>query len=191
MGLKDAFANRKLSKVRKAQDETYKVSQGISLGDSASTESMRNHFPKEISVLENYAKLAEDLFQYIKANPEVVYILKDMDILPPFVVFPWLDPDAPDWREGMCNSYADMFKRMMNQKSPNEIYDYCKKYPFPDWWISNPPCQPVLYQEYWEIDLAETGYDDHWRMALCNKYREKHCGRFHMKQCEAKTPYRD
>ena len=119
MGLKDVFANRKLTKLRKAQDETYKVSQGISLGDSAETESMKSHFPKEIAVLENYARLAEDLFSYIKANPEVVYILKDMDILPPFVVFPWLSPDAVDWREGICNSYADMFKRMMNQKSPN------------------------------------------------------------------------
>lgn len=191
MGLKDVFANRKLQKLKKAQDETLRVSKDISLGDSAETESMRNHFPKEVAVLENYAKLAEDLFQYIKANTEVVYILKDMDILPPFVVFPWLHPDAVDWRDGICNTYADMFKRMMNQKSPNEILEYCKKYPFPDWWINNPPCQPVLYQEYWEIESAEYGYEDHWKMALCQKYRDKHCSRYHSKLCDATAPYRD
>lgn len=191
MGLKDVFANRKLQKLKKAQDETLRVSKDISLGDSAETESMRNHFPKEVAVLENYAKLAEDLFQYIKANTEVVYILKDMDILPPFVVFPWLNPDAVDWRDGICNTYADMFKRMMNQKSPNEILEYCKKYPFPDWWINNPPCQPVLYQEYWEIESAEYGYEDHWKMALCQKYRDKHCSRYLSKLCDATAPYRD
>lgn len=191
MGMKDIIANRKLAKIKKMQDDTSKVSHGISLGDSAQTEAMRSHFPKEVAALEGYAKSAEDLFLYIKANPECVYLLKDIDILPPFVVFPWLDPDAPDWRDGLCNSYADVFKRMMNQKSPDEIYTYCQKYPFPDWWIQNPPCHPVLYQEYWEIDSAETGYDDHWRMALCKKYRDKHCSRFHAEECDAKKPLRD
>ena len=191
MGLKDVFANRKLQKLKKAQGETLKVSKDISLGDSAQTESMKNHFPKEVAVLENYAKLAEDLFLYIKANTEVVYILKDMDILPPFMVFPWLHPDAADWREGICNTYADMFKRMMNQKSPNEILEYCKKYPYPDWWINDPPCQPVLYQEYWEIESAEYGYEDHWKMALCQKYRDKHCSRYHNEQCDATAPCKD
>ena len=191
MGLKDVMANRKLAKIKKMQDDTQKVSHSISLGDSAQTEAMKNHFPKEVGALEAYAKAAEDLFLYINANREVVYILKDIDILPPFVVFPWLEPEAPDWREGLCSTYADVFKRMMNQKSPNEIYDYCKKFPYPDWWINNPPCQPVLYQEYWEIESAETGYDDHWRLALCKKYRDKHCSRFHSEECDGKKPYRD
>ena len=74
MGLKDVFANRKLAKIKKMQDDTKKTSQSISLGDSAQTEAMRNHFPKEVGALESYAKAAEDLFLYIKANPEVVYI---------------------------------------------------------------------------------------------------------------------
>ena len=175
MGLHDVFANQKLAKIRKAQEEAFKVSRDISLGDSAETESMRNHFPKEVAILQNYAKLAQDLFLYIKKNPDVSYILKDMDILPPFVVFPWLSPESVDWKEGICESYADMFKRMMNQKSPAEQDEYCKKYPYPDWWIQDPPCHNTLYQEYWESDSVETGYDDRWRMCLCVKYREKHC----------------
>ena len=191
MGLKDVFANKKLTKIKKMQADTQRVSQSISLGDSAQTEAMKNHFAKEVAALEAYAKAAEDLFLYIKANPEVVYILKDMNILPPFMVFPWLEPDAPDWREGIASTYADMFRRMMNQKSPNEIFEYVKQFPYPDWWINNPPCQPVLYQEYWEIELADSGYDDHWKIALCKKYRDKHCSRFHAEECDGKKPYRE
>ena len=184
MGLKDVFANRKLSKLHKLDEETIKISKSISLGDSARTESMRNHFPKEVASLLNYAKLADELFQYIKANQECAYLLKDINILPPFVVLPWLEPESPEWSDPLFSGYADAFKRMMNQKSPNEILEYCKKYPFPDWWIKNPPCHPVLYQEYWEIEMAETGYDDHWRQALCLKYRDEYCSRFHSKECD-------
>ena len=183
MGLKDVFANKKLQKLRKMEAETQQISRSISLGDSAHTESMKSHFPKETAALAAYAKQAEDLFQYIKANPEVVYMLKDIDVLPPFTIFPWLEPDSYEWEEGIGASYADLFKRMMNQKSPNEIFEYCNKHPYPDWWIQNPPCQPTLYQEYWEIDSAEMGYDDQWRHALCKKYRERHCSRYHTKDC--------
>ena len=56
MGLKDVFANRKLAKIKKMQDDTKKTSQSISLGDSAQTEAMRNHFPKEVGALESYAR---------------------------------------------------------------------------------------------------------------------------------------
>lgn len=185
MGLKDAFANRKLAKLRKMEEETQKVSRSISLGDSAKTESMKNHFPKEVGVLLAYAKQVEDMFQYIKSNPECVYLLKDMDILPPFTVFPWLEPSSDEWESGVGAAYADMFKRMMNQKSPYEIVDYCKKFPYPTWWISSTPCHPTLYQEFWEIELAETGYDDHWRMALCQKYHDKYCNRYRVMECNA------
>lgn len=184
MGLKDAFANRKLAKLRKMEGDILKVSHSISLGDSAKTEAMKNHFPKEVAALLNYSKQVEDMYQYIKSNPECVYLLKDMDVLPPFVVFPWLEPDSPEWENGIGSAYADMFKRMMNQKSPDEIVTYCHKFPYPGWWIDGTPCHPTMYQEFWEIELAETGYDDHWRMALCKKYKEKHCSKYHVMECE-------
>ena len=183
MGLKDAVANRKLAKLRKIEGDVQKVSHSISLGDSAQTEAMKNHFPKEVATLMNYAKQAEDMFQYIRSNPECAYLLKDMDILPPFIVFPWLEPTSQAWEDGIGASYADMFKRMMNQKSPNEIVTYCQKFPYPDWWIDEMPCHPVLYQEFWEIEMADTGYDDHWRLALCKKYRDKHCRRLRASEC--------
>lgn len=188
MGLKTTFANRKLAKLRKVEKEVQDVSHSISLGDSAQTESMKNHFPKEVATLLNYSKQVEDMFQYIKSNPECVYLLKDMDILPPFIVFPWLEPDSSEWENGGVGAaYADMFKRMMNQKSPNEIVEYCAKFPYPDWWIDSMPCHPVMYQEFWEMELAETGYDEYWRMALCKKYRDKYCRKLRLSECNGES----
>lgn len=184
MGLKDIFANKKLAKIRKMEEDTKRISKSIFLGDSARTEEMKNHFTKEVAALESYAKAVEDLFEYIKSNPEVVYMLKDIDILPPFVVFPWLAPDSEEWEQDISKSYANVFKRMMNQKSPNEILEYCQKNPFPKWWYSSTPCKAVMYQEFWDIELAETGYDDHWRHALCEKYREQFCVKYHREECD-------
>lgn len=180
MGLKSIMANRKLAKIQKTEADIIKISKDISLGDSAKTEAMKNHFPKEVSALIGYAKLVEDLYMYIKANSECAYMLKELEVLPPFTVFPWLEPDAQDWESDIFSSYADIFKRIMNQKTPTEIVDYCGKHPYPNWWISQIPCHPAKYQDFWEMTGS---YGDDWRQELCDKYRDKYCVRYHAGEC--------
>lgn len=180
MGLKGIVANRKLAKLQKMEADIIKTSDGISLGDSAKTEAMKNHFPKEVAALTGYAKQVEDLYLYIKANSECAVMLNELQILPPFIVFPWLEPDAADWNNDIFATYADIFKRIMNQKTPSEIVDYCSKYPYPKWWISEIPCQPSKYQDYWELSER---YGDAWRQELCDKYHDHYCVRYHSGEC--------